>query len=100
MIKMAKIHGFFYLVIGVGIALISENFNRAQETLSFRLFTYIGILMGLVGLVKLLFKGFKKERVSAKHPKPTIRHDVRFCSRCGGALAAGAQYCPYCGNRL
>lgn len=91
---MAKIHGIAYVIFGIILSVVSFYINKSQEKRSFILFFYIGILMVIIGLIKLIF-GKKEE-------KPQKRESAfsKYCSYCGNAAQAFDQFCSKCGNKL
>ena len=111
-----KIHGFFYLVVGTGIAIISKTVDSKK----FVLFVYLGIIFALYGLVKILAASLKKKTVQPPHqvPNPQGSHytnhlvtshhritrdqriSIHYCRNCGNQLRYNDNFCSRCGIRV
>jgi len=113
-----KIHGFVYLVVGTGIAVISKTVNSKN----FVLFLYCGILFAIFGIGKIILESMKKQpRPIAPAPMPlknmpitngshyVTRHHritrdqrifVQHCRFCGSILRPYDTFCYRCGQRV
>lgn len=91
---MKEIPGYAYLAVGVLVSLMSFFIN--YQKLIF--FFYVGLVMALVGLVKLFFSFLKKE----KEPAHKEHHSKRRprCPSCGAVRYPSFNYCPICGHNL
>ena len=109
---MAKIHGIAYIIIGGGVAFAARMVNFE----SLKLFFYVGCILMIVGLFKLVFRGMqsnedkKTEAKQQKHPnlRPVNRvqrqshagQNYKRCPRCYNVMNAGSNFCPVCGTRV
>jgi len=95
---MAKVHGIAYLIIGIMISGFSYYIGQTKE--EFKLFIYVGLLMIIIGIIKLAAKGIKSKKETKKHlhPHHTPSQAV-YCPKCGAALKATDNFCYKCGNR-
>jgi len=94
---MARIHGVFYITAGIIVSIASFYINKSQGKKSFLLFFYVGILMIVFGLIKVILLRKKGE----KHPKVTKKPAFsRYCTYCGNMAQAFDNFCSKCGNRL
>lgn len=125
---MARIHGLAYLLIGILIASSSYYIDKNIRE-GFTLFIYAGLLMIIIGIIKLavLWAKNRKEKkpahhhtthhhaqhtqhhtrhTSQQHTQPHTHHQTRqhqqttYCPRCGAALSSRANFCYNCGNRI
>jgi hypothetical protein len=96
-----KIHGFVYLVVGTGIAIIS----KIMDSQKLALFLYLGILFALYGIAKIIVEGLKRKPApppQARHPAGPVNgnHYVTRHHRITRTQRTFIQYCRWCGNQL
>lgn len=92
---MAKIHGVAYLIIGILIFFFSYYIKKG-----FALFIYVGLLMIIMGIIKLAAKSIKSKKTKKQlHPHYKQHQQAVYCSRCGATLRASDNFCYNCGNR-
>ena len=108
---MAKIHGLAYLIIGIMISAFSYYIDKNIKK-GFSIFIYAGLLMVMIGVMKLaaLWVKNKRERAAKQpmHQPASIHHlqnvshthsQLVYCPRCGAALNPSDNFCYSCGNR-
>lgn len=106
---MAKIHGLAYLIIGIVISALSYYIDKNIKK-GFSLFVYVGLLMIIIGVMKLaaLYVKYKRETRETRQ-KPAyhapLHHATRtynalYCPRCGIASNPTDNFCYNCGQRI
>lgn len=91
---MKKIPGYVYVGVGVLVSLVSLIVN--YEKLIF--FFFVGLVMAMIGLVKLFFGFLRKEKEPTQN-KHQQHHRAR-CPKCGAVRYPSFNYCPICGYSL
>lgn len=114
--KGFEIPAWAYLFIGFVVSFISFYINSTQNTNRMILFFGFGIILLIVGIIKILFGDYRETDKLTKQHK---HHDVyralqqtsgkkgfrgsqvpgiKYCTNCGQLLRASESYCPKCGN--
>ncbi len=90
---MGEISGVVYIIIGAFFAISSKiiDANNQENKLSF--FIFAGIVMIVVGIVKLIINGIKGS--DKKH-----HHTHAQCHRCGTHLHSFQEFCHRCGFKM
>lgn len=91
-----KIHGIFYLIIGIGVIIISSRIEK------FTFFIVIGALMIFIGLIKLITGISKKEIIEDRQDHKIKRNSEDFvtCKFCKAYNYPNAIRCHHCGRRM
>lgn len=103
---MVKINGIVFVVIGIGISIISYYSNISRNSSKLTLFIYLGIAMAVYGLGKFLIVDLRSREKKPKLPeqftdkKTNYTSQEGYCHSCGAPLRHYYTYCPRCGGRL
>ena len=94
-----KIHGIAYMAVGVFVTGFCFLVTNAENRMKFLLFIFFGILLMIVGIVKIVltYLGEKDLKPSIATTSSHSHHWVR-CPGCGAGLRAHDQFCPSCGR--
>ncbi|NQU97895.1 hypothetical protein HQ533_00350 [Candidatus Woesearchaeota archaeon] len=97
---MAKIHWFFYLVVGIVIAGYSKFGPMAGEPF-LNVFFYIGVVFIFWGIVKMIFSpsGRRDKVMKYKEEKSKGSGNV-VCPKCKSNNFTYSRYCHICAYRL
>ncbi|MFH0979008.1 MAG: hypothetical protein V1837_06950 [Candidatus Woesearchaeota archaeon] len=100
-----KIHGFFYVIVGTTVAVISKIINSPK----LMIFFYAGILFGFFGIAKMLLQSRKDKSPKPVHENHYVsRHhrvtreqsfSAHYCHRCGFEFGHYDNFCSRCGQR-
>jgi hypothetical protein len=95
---LAEIHGMVYIIIGIFFTISSRIIDTRNQETKLTIFVIAGVIMILVGIFKLMFKGSKR-KVGRKHSHkvPAMK---RYCQRCGTILHSFQQFCHKCGTKI
>ena len=102
---MKAINGIVYMAIGAGLIIVSSAINSDKLVL----FVWLGVLLGVYGLGKVLWHLIMKERKKIKKIEKKIAKPVErearavyrsVCHKCGHAVHTGQNFCHICGERL
>ncbi len=117
-----EIPGWLYLLIGFIVTGVSYYVNSTQSTGKMLIFLAVGIVLMIVGIIKIIFGNFKQIDKDTKNPedyyakqaaqainqvqtknKQGFRQsripNVKYCSNCGQILRSSDNFCFRCGNR-
>lgn len=119
-----EIPGWLYLLIGFIVTGISYYVNTTQGTGKMLIFLAIGIVLMIVGIIKIIFGSFKDinkytksdktEEYYARQAAQAVNQvntknkqgfrqsripNIKYCSNCGQILRSSDNFCFRCGNR-
>jgi sulfite exporter TauE/SafE len=95
---LAEIHGIVYIIIGIFFAISSRIIDTRNQETKLTIFVIAGIVMIIIGIFKLMFKGSKK-KVRHKHSHQSTAMK-RYCKKCGTVLHSFQQFCHRCGDKI
>ena len=115
-----EIPGWAYLLVGLIVTVVSYYVNSVQSTGKMILFLGIGIILMIVGIIKIVFGSFKQinkdtgrnksgsanqlnQNQSSQKDTRGFRAStvpgVKYCRNCGQILRMSDNFCARCGNR-
>ena len=112
---MAKLSGKLYIIVGLGVVLLSYFVNLTRENKSFVIFMIVGGIFIVFGVIREIASGRKStashethlhhgtHRPATKtHPahRKTVQHQIRYCRTCGTGVGASDVFCPRCGTKV
>lgn len=93
---MAEISGIVYIIIGAFFAVSSKIIDTSKQENKLMFFVFIGIVMILTGIYKLIKKSVKGSP-KAKVQRQSARGQ---CHRCGTPLHSFQEFCHKCGLKI
>ena len=87
---MAELSGLSYIVVGIMVFTFSFYFNVSTGTQKFVLFLYTGLIMTIIGIIKIV-----KKKKSEFNPK-----NWKYCHYCGSIVRNFEKFCSKCGRSL
>jgi len=105
---MAPLPGWAYLLVGALISGYSWFVRQRTGSVSLTFFFWTGILLGMIGLSKLLITymtGPGGSRAGSNRPAGSEgaldgSGAYRVCRRCNARLHPQSRFCNWCGARL
>lgn len=106
---MASIPGFIYLIVGGAVMAFSHFVMRSSESASMKLFFWVGGVLLVVGVFKILVKymvgkGVREVKVRESEIRDTARESAGashiLCGKCGAKLHPRSRYCNWCGGKI
>ena len=92
-----RIPGWAYLLVGIIVSVTSNRVREVTENQGMALFFYLGIVMIVIGVAKVLIRFIIKE------DEQTIQEETKRvikCPKCGVKHYMTSNYCHMCGTEL